>query len=572
MLATKFLAALLLLCVSVHAVGATATTTHLPLLNRYFGQHGMLSAEVQATLYRTQLEADGHKFLKQNNTGHCCDIANAPSCNIGDKSVAAVVCLVDSYCCATAWDHWCVAQYAYFSANLNQVGCPGATYSNCCIADTGLEGGCADSACVAAVAGERGSCGDSWDSHCVSLALSLCPSLCDGILPPHDDRVYSKCLNSPSPRQDEDLNLGMLGVPVGSKVEDFVVWLHYSSVTTRQRFRLMGGNLGVFFLSFSFCPGVSPSTFPEKDFSLIFYNHSQSMPQSEFCSLLDGLVAIGAKTMIGRIQPFSALTSLRGRDISGITWILQTHSFFAIEDELDLKYNAVCIGAKIAETANGNGNGNGNGDGNGDGDGDGEPSELDDFTRVMTLVIFLLALLKWTNVHFFFYSIRRRIQTARSSWARKGFSNSPYVNFPVFWATFRGERLYLVYFILLEFALVTWVSMLALIVPTTATFGQLLGLLIVVVVSHFIARGTGIWTKWFFGLDTWRWMLWIFALIRIAIAFTVAVLLIIWAVNNELNVNEWWEILVFYVAIFIEVFAGYMILLPVDRKPEKPED
>ena len=128
-------------------------------------------------------------------TGDCCASNGTPGCS--DGSCEAAVCVVDSFCCDTAWDSICATE----AASICSVCGGGETLpvgttpifcveeipqraptglppvSSCCI-PTGSSG-CDDSTCQATVCAiDSFCCQTAWDSICVGEAQELCSPLC----------------------------------------------------------------------------------------------------------------------------------------------------------------------------------------------------------------------------------------------------------------------------------------------------------------------------------------------------------------------------------------------------------
>ncbi len=111
------------------------------------------------------------------------NLAPHPCCNTGsagctDPVVEAGVCDVDSFCCSTSWDGFCVREVTtIFGENCD-----------CCLESATAEGcyktgpGNAISDCVCA--SDPTCCSDVWDSTCVALVESLSCGDCAGCGPP----------------------------------------------------------------------------------------------------------------------------------------------------------------------------------------------------------------------------------------------------------------------------------------------------------------------------------------------------------------------------------------------------
>ncbi len=80
------------------------------------------------------------------------------------------VCALDPYCCATSWDHFCVARAVESCA-----GCGNPNAGSCYAAHAAPY--CADAACCANVcAADVYCCNTSWDSLCANAAIANCPA------------------------------------------------------------------------------------------------------------------------------------------------------------------------------------------------------------------------------------------------------------------------------------------------------------------------------------------------------------------------------------------------------------
>lgn len=110
--------------------------------------------------------------------GDCCTAHATPGCD--SDSCCSGVCLIDPFCCQTAWDAGCA------STAITLCGCP----IECPVAEhdcfsTGSPG-CSDTTCCSQVcAVDIACCQSVWDSFCVSHAFSVCglpdcPIECEG--------------------------------------------------------------------------------------------------------------------------------------------------------------------------------------------------------------------------------------------------------------------------------------------------------------------------------------------------------------------------------------------------------
>ena len=100
--------------------------------------------------------------------GDCCLPHDAPGCD--DPPCEAAVCGADPFCCESSWDGLCAEAALELCGGL----C-GPAPSDCCVAPSELPG-CIDPACAATVCAVDPFCCDvSWDPTCVGAANGLCP-------------------------------------------------------------------------------------------------------------------------------------------------------------------------------------------------------------------------------------------------------------------------------------------------------------------------------------------------------------------------------------------------------------
>ena len=120
-------------------------------------------------------------FANDSCVGYCgaaasgsCFAAHAnPSCDVG--SCCAAVCVIDPFCCATAWDSTC-AQTAGF-AGPGTPGTCGITPDSCFVPH--IQGACNDTSCCNAVCSiDPTCCSQSWDALCVFTAEKICQAGC----------------------------------------------------------------------------------------------------------------------------------------------------------------------------------------------------------------------------------------------------------------------------------------------------------------------------------------------------------------------------------------------------------
>jgi hypothetical protein len=105
---------------------------------------------------------------------NCCSPNGGIGCD--DQACQDAVCAADSFCCATAWDQLC-ANAALMICEVCMGGPGGA--SNCCTANGGL--GCDCQTCQDIVcAVDSFCCATAWDAICAGEAQSLCGDLCSG--------------------------------------------------------------------------------------------------------------------------------------------------------------------------------------------------------------------------------------------------------------------------------------------------------------------------------------------------------------------------------------------------------
>ncbi|MSR41608.1 MAG: hypothetical protein EXS10_06875 [Phycisphaerales bacterium] len=109
---------------------------------------------------------------------HACCAEGAPSCT--DSVVALCTCVIDAFCCTTAWDAACVAEATIYCGAL----CPGLpvcgspTAGSCFVAR--VLPACADAECCLTVCTLDGFCCDNdWDALCVQEAHAWCAPQAD---------------------------------------------------------------------------------------------------------------------------------------------------------------------------------------------------------------------------------------------------------------------------------------------------------------------------------------------------------------------------------------------------------
>lgn len=114
----------------------------------------------------------------------CCTEHGGAGCS--DTACATCVCDLDSSCCDSSWDLFCVATALDDCADTcpcNGTPVPTATPDpECCAAHASP--GCADSECQACVCTADGlCCSSAWDASCVGQALGACAASCDCVAP-----------------------------------------------------------------------------------------------------------------------------------------------------------------------------------------------------------------------------------------------------------------------------------------------------------------------------------------------------------------------------------------------------
>ena len=108
--------------------------------------------------------------------GNCQTSDHGTGCEV--SACQAAVCAVDSFCCTNAWDSVCAAEAASICLT---GGLCAALCGDC--STTGHGAGCEFSACQAAVcAVDSFCCTTEWDGFCVNEAASICApaGLCGG--------------------------------------------------------------------------------------------------------------------------------------------------------------------------------------------------------------------------------------------------------------------------------------------------------------------------------------------------------------------------------------------------------
>ena len=113
--------------------------------------------------------------------GDCCSAHDNPSCE--NASCCDAVCLLDDYCCTVTWDAVC-AQAARSICTGPDEACPLAlcgdpSLQDCCLpsnAPNCLQSGCCTAVCVV----DQFCCQTAWDEQCVALASDVSACDCSG--------------------------------------------------------------------------------------------------------------------------------------------------------------------------------------------------------------------------------------------------------------------------------------------------------------------------------------------------------------------------------------------------------
>ncbi|MFM7260206.1 MAG: dockerin type I domain-containing protein, partial [bacterium] len=105
--------------------------------------------------------------------GSCFSAHASPACR--DGGCCSIVCTIDPFCCATAWDEGCVA---IASAGVCQQYLCGDSFLQPC-SQTSANPACRDAQCCQAVCAISPTCCDiAWDAACVNLVPSTCGTTC----------------------------------------------------------------------------------------------------------------------------------------------------------------------------------------------------------------------------------------------------------------------------------------------------------------------------------------------------------------------------------------------------------
>ncbi|MBK7826811.1 hypothetical protein [Nannocystis sp.] len=104
----------------------------------------------------------------------CCEVQQTPGCP--SPQIEDCVCVVDAFCCESAWDDICVGEVDSLGCAM----CP-VPVGPCCEGSGGL--GCEDPGITACVCAAMPSCCDSeWTAECAAmvepLGCAMCPSNC----------------------------------------------------------------------------------------------------------------------------------------------------------------------------------------------------------------------------------------------------------------------------------------------------------------------------------------------------------------------------------------------------------